>query len=158
MDYLDSTSPERLEQMYKTEKNPKVKQRLLMCIHVKEGKTQREVGKIVKAGHSRVCDWVQRFRKWGIQGLHRKQGSGGHNRKLSKQQEKGIAKRLKTNPMTTKEVLVYIKEHYGQTYHPNAIQRFLKRIDQSLITARPVHKDADPLEEERFRKHIKKGS
>lgn len=155
---IDSVTLKELEVLIDTEKDPKIRSKLLVVWHAKKGKTERDIAEMLKTPKSTVDFWIQRFRENGVEGLHRKQGSGGYNRKLVKRQEESLRKRLESHPMTTKEVLVYIKGKYGETYHPNSVPRLLRRLGQSLITARPRHEDADPVEEVKFRRHIKKDS
>lgn len=156
MNYLASTSIKELEELYRTEKNANVKQRLLMCIHRKEKRSYREIGKIIRIPKTIVHRWVQRFARKGIKGLHRKPGSGGHNRYLTEIEEKQLQEKLKKEPMTAKEVLVYINKEFGERYHPNAISRLMKRLNQSLITPRPRHYKANPRSGWAFKGHIKK--
>ena len=156
MDYLASTILKRLERMMESQKQPAIKQRLLIIWHKKNGESHRSIGRMLRMPQSTVNDYVQRFRRYGINGLQRKPGSGGNNRYLSKYQERELAGKLEEHPMTTKETLVYIKEMYGKQYHPNSIQRFLRRIGQSLITARPRHYKANPRSGWAFKGHIKK--
>ena len=94
--------------------------------------------------------------KGGIKGLHRKSGSGGHNKYLTTVQEKQLQQKLKKEPMIAREVLVYINEEFGKKYHPNSISRLMKRLNQSLITPRPRHYKANPRSGWAFKGHIKK--
>lgn len=156
MDYLVSISIKELEKLYRNEKNANVKQRLLMCIHRKEKKSYGKIRDILKTPKTVVHRYVQRFAREGIKGLHRKPGSGGHNRHLTKIQEKQLQEKLKKEPMTAKEALVYINEKFGKRYHPNSISRLMKRLNQSLITPRPRHYKANPRSGWAFKGHIKK--
>lgn len=156
MDYLTSTSLKELGGLYKNEKNAHVKQRLFMCIHRKERKSYGEIKEILKTSKAVVYRWVQRFTRGGIRSLHRKPGSGGHNRHLMKIQEKQLQEKLKKEPMTAKEVLVYIKQEFNKQYHPNSISRLMKRLGQSLITPRKRHYKANPRSGWAFKGHIKK--
>lgn len=156
MNHLVSTSLKELENLYKKEKDPYVKLRLLVVIHRKEGKDYRTIATILRIAIGKAFFWVKRFSKHGMKGLQRKPGSGGQNRYLIKEQEKELREKLKEHPMTTKEVLVYIKERYGKRYHPNSIPRLLKRLGQSLITPRPRHYKVNPRSGWAFKGHIKK--
>lgn len=156
MDYLTSTSSRELETLYKKEKDVYVKLRLLMVIHRKEGKDYRSIANILRVSVGKTFFWIHRFTKHGLKGLQRKSGSGGHNRYLTKEQEKELQKKLSEQPMTTKEVLVHIKERYGREYHPNSIPRLMKRLGQALITARERHYKANPRSGWVFKGHIKK--
>jgi len=156
MDHLKSTSLKDLEQMYRNEKNTKIKLRLLMVLHRKMGKDYRAIADILLVSVGKVHFWVQGFSKKGIAGLQRKYGSGVHKRYLNKEQEKQLKEKLKKDPMTTKEAWIYIKDNFGKEYHPNSIPRLLKRLGQALITPRPRDYEANPRSESAFRGHIKK--
>lgn len=156
MDYLTSTSLKELEGLYKNEKNANVKHRLLMCIHRKEEKSYGEIGEILKTPKTVVYRWIRRFVIEGVKGLHRKPGSGGYNRHLTKTQEKQLQDKLKKEPMTAREVLVYINKEFRKKYHPNSISRLMKRLNQSLITPRPRDYKANPRSGWAFKGHIKK--
>ncbi|MFQ6010532.1 MAG: winged helix-turn-helix domain-containing protein [Candidatus Aenigmatarchaeota archaeon] len=156
MDYFASTSVLELERLIDSERDNTIRQRLLIMWHTKKGATQREIEGMFRMPQSTVNDWIQRFRRHGIKGLYRKPGSGGHNRYLTRKQEKGLVRKLKHTPMTTKMVGAYIRERYGKEYHPNSISRLLRRLGSSLITARPRHIEADTEKQEAFREHIKK--
>lgn len=156
MDYLVSTNIKELERLYRNEKNADVKQRLLMCIHRKERQSYGKISETLKIPKAVVYRWVRRFTKGGIKGLHRKPGSGGHNRYLTEIQEKQLQEKLKKEPMTAKDVLVYINKEFGKRYHPNSISRLMKRLKQSLITPRPRHYRANPRSGWAFKGHIKK--
>ena len=134
MDYFASTSLLKLEKMIKEEKDAIVRQKLLVVWHKKRGATVRYIEDILLIPKSTVLYLIQKFRKEGIEGIQRKPGSGGHNRYLTKEQEKELKADLKKQPMTTKEVLVRVARKYRKRYHPKSIPRLLRRLGQSLIT------------------------
>jgi len=156
MDYFTSTSLKKLEKVMDAEKDPVIKQKLLLVWHKKTGKPYRAIGKMFRIPKSTVSEYIQRFKVMGIEGLHRKPGSGGHNKYLTETQEKQLQEKLKREPMTAKEVLVYIKQKFNKEYHPNSISRLMKRLNQSLITPRPRHYEANPRSGYAFKGHIKK--
>lgn len=156
MDYFVSTSLSRLEEMFDKEKNAATRQKLLILWHKKRGATERYIESILRVPRSTVGQLVREFGKQGYEGLYRKPGSGGHNRYLTKEQERELRAKFREQPMTTREALAYIKETYGKQYHPNSIPRLLKRLGQSLITPRERHYKANPRSGWAFKGHIKK--
>lgn len=156
MDYFASTSLSRLEEMIDKERNSAIKLRLLVVWHKKRGATERQIKEILRVPRATVGFWVRKFRKEGVKGFRRKPGSGGHNRYLTREQEKELQDKLRVYPMTSKEVIVYIEERYGKRYHPNSIQRVLRRLGQALITPRKRHYKANPRSGWAFKGHIKK--
>ncbi len=121
MDYFASTSFSKLEKMIEKEKDAAIRQKLLVVLHKKRGATERDIEDILLVPRSTVGCLVRKFRKEGIKGFQRKPGSGGHNKYLTKEQEKELQADLKEQPMTTKEVLVRIAKKYKKKYHPNSI-------------------------------------
>jgi len=156
MDYFESTTISELEKVIDKEKNLATRNKFLVIWHKKKGKTEEEIQSILRVPRSTVGYLVRQFRKSGIKAFQKKSGYGGYNRYLSKEQEKQLRGKLKRDPMTTKEALAYISNEFGKQYHPNSIQRLLKRLGQSLITPRPRHYEANPRSESAFRGHIKK--
>ncbi|NJD78764.1 MAG: transposase [Candidatus Methanoperedens sp.] len=144
MDYFASTSFSKLEKMIEKEKGAAIRQKLLVVWHKKRGATERDIEDILLVPRSTVGYLVRKFKKEGIKGFQRKPGSGGHNKYLTKEQEKELQVDLKKQPMPTKEVLVRIAKKYKKQYHPNSIPRLLKRLGQSLITPRKRHYKANP--------------
>ncbi len=157
MDYLRKTSLSDLERMIDNERDPTIKNKLLVVWHKKQGKTEEQVESILRVPRSTVGHIVRTFKLLGIRGFVRKtDGVGGQNKYLTKQQEKQLQEKLEKQPMTTKEAWIYIKDNFGKEYHPNSIPRLLRRLGQSLITPRPRHYQANPKSESAFRGHIKK--
>lgn len=156
MDYFVSTSLSKLEKMIEKEKDAAIRQKLLVVWHKKRGETERDIEDILLVPRSTVGYLIRKFKKEGIKSFQRKPGSGGHNKYLTKEQEKELQVDLKKQPMTTKEVLVRIAKKYKKRYHPNSIPRLLRRLGQSLITPRKRHYKANPRSGWAFKGHIKK--
>jgi transposase len=156
MDYFVSTSLSKLKRIIEKEKDAAIRQKLLVVLHTKRGATERDIEDILLIPRSTVGYLVRKFKKEGIKGFQRRTGSGGHNRYLTKMQEKELQANLKEQPMTTKEVLVRIAKKYKKKYHPNSIPRLLRRLGQSLITPRKRHYKANPRSGWAFKGHIKK--
>ena len=112
MNYLISINISTLKEMIKEEKDVEIRLKLLVVWHKKQGATERHIADILLIPRSTVGYLIRKFKKEGIKGFQRQKGSGGHNRYLTKEQEKELHENLKKNPMTTKEVLVYINENY----------------------------------------------
>lgn len=156
MDYLVSTSLKELEALYRKERNANVKLRLLMVIHRKRGKDYRDIGEILRISAAKALFWVHRFSRMGIDGLQRKRREKVNNKYLTKEQEQQLRDKLKQQPMTSREVRVYINDSFGKLYHPNSIPRLLRRLGQSLITPRPRNYRANLRSGYAFKGHIKK--
>jgi len=142
--------------MIDKEKDAKTKQKLLVFWHIKGGLSERQIEKMLRIPRATIGLWVRKFRKDGTKSFKRKEGSGGHNRYLTDEQEKEIQERLKTNPSNTKDVRIFISNEYGKKYHPIYIYQLLSRLEQALITPRKRHYKANLRSGYAFKGHIKK--
>lgn len=155
-DHFESMRRFRLGEMIDKEKDEKIRQKLLVFWHMKGGMSERHIEKMLRIPRTTIGLWVRKFRKDGTNSFKRKAGSGGHNRYLTKEQEKELQEHLRANPSATKETLVFISNEYGKKYHPIYIYQLLKRLKQALITPRKRHYKANPRSGWAFKGHIKK--
>ena len=58
-----------LKRSYKKESDGKIKERILILIHYYEGKSSREVGKILQCDQKLVFYWKSRYEKGRLEGL-----------------------------------------------------------------------------------------
>jgi transposase len=153
-----------LELLYSKEKDPKVKERLLMLIHTKEGKTTREVAKVIKKSHVSVAHWINRFNEEGIEGLKDRKRSGKPP-KMNRNQFESLKEDLNKSPRefgykrdfwTTKLVKIHILQHYITSYTNRHVQRLLHKFGYSLIKPRPRHTKRDVSKKEEFTETLKK--
>src|SRR3989344_1681302 len=125
-----------LKKTYKKEKEAKTKERSLMLIHSYEGKSSRDVGKILQCDQKLVLYWKNRYEKEGLEGLKTKPRSGKPTL-ISRRQEAKIknkvAKENPANPWTTKKVCELIKKETGVKYTQRHVQRILRKWDFSLL-------------------------
>ena len=155
MDHLKSTSLKQLEQLYKQEKDPKVKTKLLVVIHKKEKKTIKDTAKALRISEPTVKRVVRRFRKQGKNGLYRKTGSGSSSY-LSDTQKHQLIKHIETNNLTSRQINQYIQTNFGKSYHPFALPKFLKSLDFSRITPRKQHYKTDKAKQKEWKTVFKK--
>jgi len=153
-----------LEILYKNEKNPKVKERLLMIIHTKEGRTTREVSKIVKKSYVMISHWINRFNKEGPYGLKDKPRPG-KPLKLEKKEFTELKQDIKKSPKelgykqefwTTRLLRMHILRKYTTSYTERHTQRLFHKFGYSLIKPRPRHTKRDPSQKEEFADTLKK--
>ena len=53
---------------------------------------------------------------------------------------------------TRADLCAWLEARFGKAFHPSSLSRVLRRLDLSWQKARPVHPEADPKAQERFRK------
>ena len=60
---------EELREQYKMEKDADIRERILMIIWLKSGKSTYEIGDLLFCPHSRVAYWKKRFNSGGLESL-----------------------------------------------------------------------------------------
>ena len=155
-----------LKLLYSKEKDPKVKERLLMIIHTKESRTSREIGNALKKSFKTVTIWINRFNEEGIESLKNKPKSGKPPR-MEKEQFKTLESDLGKSPKefgykqtfwNTKLIRIHILQHYITSYSDRHVQRLMHNFGYSLIKPRPRHFKRDPSQKEEFADNLKKTS
>ena len=143
-----------LQKVYKEEKDPDVKERILIVIDLKRGKSSYEVGGRFDCPHSKVLYWKYRFEKYGIEGLRTRPRSG-RPKKLSGKIENQIKKKLDENPhgWKTKSVMELLYKDFGVSYGERHIRRLMHKWGFERITPRPRHILADEKERTEFLKN-----
>lgn len=155
MDHLKSTSLKQLEQMYKKEKDPKVKTKLLVVIHKKERRRHKEISKSLKVSDPTIKRTVARFRKEGLKGLYRKH-AGGNPGYLKDSQKNQVITYIESEAPTSKQINAYINENFGKSFHPFAMPKFLRSLGFSRITPRKRHYKADKAKQNEWKNDFKK--
>ena len=155
MDYLKSTSLKQLERMYKQEKDPKVKTKLLVVIHKKEKKEDKEISKSFKISISTITRTTRDFRKHGKQGLYRKPTTRKYGY-LKDNQKKQLINFIEETCPTSRTVNQFIQENFRKSYHPFSIPRLMKSIGFSRITPRKQHYKSDKVKQEEWKQVFKK--
>lgn len=141
--------------LYKKEKDPKVKERLLLVIRVKcDRQIPFRVVKELNRSSPWAFYWLKRYDEDGIEGLKDKPKSGRHP-ELSAE----IEYRIKTilgesnTGWTTKQIEELIIEESGIKYHHTHIYRVVKKWGFKQKVPRKVHVNTASLEEkEEFKK------
>lgn len=164
LEITQNISGRDLEILYKKEKDPKVRERLLMIIHTKEGHTTREVAKIVKKSYVSISKWISRFNKEGLEGLKNRL-KPGKPPKMSKEQFQSLKKDIEKSPIDfgykqpfwdTKLLNMHIRQHYIKNYTRRHVQRLFHRFGYSLQKPRPRHTRRNEKEMEEFTDALKK--
>ncbi|KYK36961.1 MAG: hypothetical protein AYK19_07950 [Theionarchaea archaeon DG-70-1] len=75
-EFLPGYTWKDLMKLYRKEKDPKAKIRLLAAIHRKEGLTLREIGVRIKYSSRTIKDWLHRMHKEGIHRRYDKKRPG----------------------------------------------------------------------------------
>ena len=73
---LEGLSQHNFEGLLKTQGNPRERRRYLAFAHLQDGKNFTEAAMMVKVQLRTLMNWVQNFRKQGIEGLKDLPGRG----------------------------------------------------------------------------------
>jgi putative transposase len=144
-----------LVRLYKKEKDPKVKERLLLVIRVRADKqVPFRVVKEINRSNPWASYWLKRYDKQGIEGLKDRPKSGRYP-KISRQIEYRIRTVLKESNQgwTTKQVEQMIVEKTGVKYHYTHIYHVLRKWGFRQKVPRKIHVNTASAEEkEEFKK------
>ena len=145
----------RLVNQYKKENDPKVKERLLLIIKVREDKQiPFHVIKELHRSNPWAFDWLKRYDKEGLKGL-KDRTKAGRPPELSKDMVYQIKKELSNSNQgwTTKQVEELIIKKSGIKYHYTHIYCILRKWGFKQKVPRKVHVNTASLEEkEAFKK------
>ena len=141
-----------LVNLYKKENDPKVKERLLLVIRVREdGQIPFRVVKEMHRSNPWASDWLKRYDEEGIKGLKDRTKSGrpaGMSEEISYQiKERTI--RNSNQGWTTKQAEELIIKKSGIKYHYTHIYRILRKWGFKQKVPRKVHVNTASKEEKK---------
>ena len=152
---MSSLTKSKLVNLYKKENDPKVKERLLLIIKVREDKQiPFRVVKEIHRSNPWALDWLKRYDKEGLEGL-RNRTKSGRPPELTEEISYQIKKELKESKQgwTTKQVEELIIKKSGIKYHYTHIYRILRKWGFKQKVPRKVHVNTASMEEkEAFKK------
>lgn len=165
-EFLPLYAKKELTDLYKKEKDPKAKTRLLAAIHRKEGMTYQEISEKIKYPLMTVADWCCRMHEEGIKRRYSIKQSG-RPKKLTDEQWNQLESVLSKSPQeqglpfvfwTTKLVQYYIEQQYGISYRPRQVRNILHKMGMTCQKPRPQHLKASKKAQEEFKKKSQKES
>ena len=156
----DDVTPAALRHGARHEPNRRAALRMLAIANALEGMSRAEAARLAGMERPALRDAVVRYHAEGVAGLHDRPKPGRPQR-LSEAEQAALAARVFTGPdrerdgvsaWTRADLCAWLKARFGKAFHPSSLSRVLERLDLSWQKARPVHPDADPKAQERFRK------
>ena len=161
---LEKYSIGYLENNFKSEMNPRVKQRLQIILFLRGGKSQREVSAELRMSTGIIPYWKERFEREGKNGLKDKEGRGRKS-ELSKKQLKEISSavdngmRMKDGykrGYKTKDVREFIKNKFKINYTTRNCLKILRKLGYNLKVPRPRNKSRSQNSVDEFKEQFKK--
>lgn len=116
---------ECLRDLYRKEKSGHVRTRLLAVIHLYEGKSTPEVGKINGVSSRTVRRWLKMWNDGGY-GNMSPRFSGGPEPLLSPEQWEETVSFTENRGMDIKDVITHIEEKYGIRYSYSGIWKQIR--------------------------------
>lgn len=151
-------SQEELKQKYQNERHPKIKQRILMILHIKLGKSARETAERVVVDKNTVCLWCKRFNEAGFEGLTDEERSGSP-RKVN---YKDLKKVLESSPQNygykhqawhPSLVVIYLNEQQGVKLGETYVYQLVRRLGFRLKVPRTKSYKSNPKKVLEFKKN-----
>jgi len=146
----------------KTEKNSRLRVRLLALSHASEGESYTDIANMLKVHFQSVRRWIKNFLDDGFDGLKEKKGRG-KKPLLSQNQEAELLEEInsKYNEMGGGRLFGYdiqkiIEEKFDIKCSLSATYNVLHRAGLVWITARSKHPQADVIDQEEFKKNYRK--
>jgi transposase len=156
----DDLAPDALRRRARHEPNRRAALRMLAIANALEGMSRAEAARLAGMERQALRDAVVRYDAEGLAGL-RDRPKPGRPQRLSEAEQAALAARVFTEPDPERDGTVawtradlgrWLEERFGKAFHPASLSRVLRRLDLSRQKARPVHPEADPKAQERFRK------
>jgi transposase len=115
-----------LETTYKTEKNPRTKEKLLAILLLYNGTKVHNAATTVRRGRSTLELWIKNWNLHSVEGL-KPHFSGGPKPKLPKTEWDKIVEEIENKAMTIKDVAIYVKDTRGVNYTYKAAWKILRK-------------------------------
>ncbi len=153
-------TPAELRALARRERDGRVSARLLALANALDGMSRDEAARAAGMDRQTLRDWVHRYNAEGIEGLRDRPRSGrpcaldeGRQATLKALVLKGP--RLERDGCAAwraRDLCDVVERRFGVRYAETGMLRLLKSLDLSWQKARPVHPEADPGAQERFKK------
>jgi len=130
----------------KKEKSGRVRVRFLALSNLQRGMSHRKTAKMLQVSAVSINNWVNRFKKAGLEGLQDKALGRGRNQMLPKNKEEELKelvlkaqKNLTGGRLIGDDIIELVKKKYGITYSSSGIYHLLHRIGLVWISSRSQH-------------------
>ena len=152
-------SPAELRRLARRERDGRVSARLLALANALEGLPREQAARLAGMTGQTLGDWVHRYNEEGVEGLKDRPRSGrpcgldvGQQAALKALVLRGP--RLKRDGCVAwrlRDLCALAERRFGVRYSESGLLRLAKGLDLSWQKARPVHPEADPRAQARFR-------
>ena len=166
--------PAELRRLARRERDGRLSARLLALANALDGLPREEAARLAGMTGQTLGDWVHRYNAEGVGGLHDRPRPGrpcaldeGQQAALKALVLRGPSLARDGCPPQTglrpagdpgcvawraRDLCALVEERFGVRYGESGMLRLLKGLDLSWQKTRPVHPEADPKAQERFKK------
>lgn len=144
-----------------TDGSPRERRRFLAFAHIQNGKSFSDAARMVMVKERTIMNWVNNFRKNGIDGLREKPGRGAKpyippkDYDSLREMVEELQQNQKGGRVRGEDIGDAIEKKYGKRPSRSVIYKTLKRANLVWITVRSKHPKADPKAQEAFKKTSK---
>jgi transposase len=149
-----------LRRLARRERDGRVSARLLALASALDGLPREEAARLAGMTGQKLEDWVHRYNEEGVEGL-RDRPRSGRPCALDESQQAALKALVLKGPKLERDGCVVwrardlcevVERRFGVRYARNGMLRLLKGLDLSWQKTKPVHPEADPKAQERFKK------
>jgi len=165
MHVKDYVPLEKLKKIARSEKNPKIAQRIQIIILAIQGYTAPGIALSLSLSRRTCQGWVRRFNQQGLGGLQDQPGRG-RNALLTPEENEVFKKRLDTGPTDADGVCTFqgedlrriLENEFGKVRSLGTIYYLLHQLGYESLVPRPQHRNADEGAQQDFKKSSPKRS
>jgi putative transposase len=152
-------TPQELRALARRERAGRVCSRLLALANALDGMSRAEAARLAGMDRQSLRDWVHRYNAEGIEGLRDRPRSGRPPR-LDGGQQAALKALILKGPKLERDGCVawrlrdlcrLVERRFGVAYSETGLLRLLHGLELSWQKPRPVHPEADPKAQARFR-------
>jgi transposase len=153
-------TPAQLRALARRERDGRVSARLLALADALDGMSRDEAARAAGMDRQTLRDWLHRYNAEGIAGL-RDRSRPGRPCALDEGRQAALKALILKGPKLERDGCVawrardlraLVERRFEVRYSESGIRRLLRGLDLSWQKARPVHPEADPRAQERFKK------
>ena len=153
-------TPAELRALARRERDGRVRARLLALANALDGMSRDEAARAAGMDRQTLRDWVHRYNAEGVEGL-RDRPRPGRPCALDEGRQAALKALVLKGPelerdgcvaWRARDLCALVERRFGVRYGETGMLRLLKGLDLSWQKARPVHPEADPKAQERFKK------
>ncbi len=147
---LSDTDYAQVAARYKTESNPRFRERLHCLLLKDQGYTNTAIADMLLVCKETITAWLDTFEAGGLDALCRME-AGGSDSFLTPEQIQALQAALDQHPFqSAKQVAAWVAEQFGVVYSVRGMQELLKRLGYTRQKARLVSSEADPAAQALF--------